>query len=368
MLTKFAVQNYRGFSEKIEWDLSSPGKYDFNNYAVKEGVVKSGIIYGPNGMGKSNFGLALFDIVNHLSQKWSKPDYYRNFVYAGAPTNPVSFEYSFRFGADVLEYSYTKDKAGNLLSEKLIRNGELCIVRENEGSTVFVASEFSIDEGVKQKLAVSANRVSVVSFILGTIPLEKDHYLVRMAQFVGNMLWFSSVEGNQFIGIETTIEGIEEFIIRQKLTDDFQSFLNDISHQSFHFATPNPSDKLIFCNIRGERIPFVEISSTGTKSLTLLYYWLKKIDSHSFVFIDEFDAFYHFKLAFNVCKRLFNLDCQIFTSTHNTSLMTNDLLRPDCNFILDNNIIKPLCECTEKELRFAHNIEKLYRGGTFSTL
>ena len=85
----------------------------------------------------------------------------------------------------------------------------------------------------------------------------------------------------------------------------------------------------------------------------------------SFVFIDEFDAFYHFKLAFEVCKQLFNLDCQVFTSSHNTYLMTNDLLRPDCNFILQNNKIKPLQACTEKELRFGHNIEKLFRGGAF---
>ena len=85
----------------------------------------------------------------------------------------------------------------------------------------------------------------------------------------------------------------------------------------------------------------------------------------AFVFIDEFDAFYHFKLAFEVCKQLFNLDCQVFTSSHNTYLMTNDLLRPDCNFILQDNKIKPLQACTEKELRFGHNIEKLFRGGAF---
>lgn len=85
----------------------------------------------------------------------------------------------------------------------------------------------------------------------------------------------------------------------------------------------------------------------------------------TFVFIDEFDAFYHFKLAFEVCKILFNKDCQVFTSSHNTYLMTNDLLRPDCNFILNENKIKPLVDCTDKELRFGHNIEKMFRGDAF---
>lgn len=85
----------------------------------------------------------------------------------------------------------------------------------------------------------------------------------------------------------------------------------------------------------------------------------------TFFFIDEFDAFYHFKLSFEACKLLFKLDCQVFTSSQNTYLMTNDLLRPDCNFIVHDNKIKALCDCTDKELRFGHNVEKLLRGDTF---
>jgi AAA15 family ATPase/GTPase len=89
------------------------------------------------------------------------------------------------------------------------------------------------------------------------------------------------------------------------------------------------------------------------------------MDQTTFVFIDEFDAFYHFDLSLKVCKMLFDIKCQVFLSSHNTYLMTNDLLRPDCNFILQNNKIKPLQACTEKELRFGHNIEKIYKAGAF---
>lgn len=107
--------------------------------------------------------------------------------------------------------------------------------------------------------------------------------------------------------------------------------------------------------------------------------WFRSLDIREFIglenntaLLDEYiikhkliDAFYHFKLSFEVCKRLFALTCQVFTSSHNTYLMTNDLLRPDCNFILNDNKIKPLCDCTDKELRFGHNIEKLFRGNAF---
>lgn len=89
MLVKFAVTNYRGFSERIEWDLSRPSNYSFNEYAIKDGVIKNGIVYGSNGSGKSNLSFALFDIVNHLSQKMKMADYYVNFAYAGHQILPL---------------------------------------------------------------------------------------------------------------------------------------------------------------------------------------------------------------------------------------------------------------------------------------
>ena len=49
MLVKFAVTNYRGFANRIEWDLSKPSNYSFNTFAIKDGIIKNGIVYGPNG-------------------------------------------------------------------------------------------------------------------------------------------------------------------------------------------------------------------------------------------------------------------------------------------------------------------------------
>ena len=79
MLTKFAVTNYRGFKDRIELDLSDPNGYTFNTFAIKDGIVKDLMIYGPNGSGKSNLGFALFDIVNHLTQKNKQAFPYANF-------------------------------------------------------------------------------------------------------------------------------------------------------------------------------------------------------------------------------------------------------------------------------------------------
>ena len=368
MLIKFAVTNYRGFSNRIEWNLANPSNYEFNSFAIKNGIIKSGIIYGPNGGGKTNFGLALFDIVNHLSQKWKKPNYYENFPYAGKVSTPVLFEYTFRFGNVLVEYTYSKNRQGVLLNESLSIDRRI-VFKKTEQEFDIDIEQFPLEETIRQNLRHSANGVSIINFLVTSYPLVQDHYLLKLRTFVDSMLWFRGLRNNEFIGYETNPTILDEYIIDNNLVDDFADFIYKVSGQKFNFAkSPQnivPTEKQLLCIIDGITIPFNLIMSTGTDSLRLLYVWMKKIGNSSFVFIDEFDAFYHFKLSFEVCKRLFNLNCQVFLSSHNTYLMTNDLLRPDCNFIIQDNKIKPLCDCTEKELRFGHNIEKLFRGGPF---
>lgn len=368
MLIKFAVQNYRGFAERLEWDLSKPdNRYDFNQFAIKDGIVKNGIIFGPNGSGKTNFGLAIFDIANHLSDKWRKPDYYLNFAYAGHPKSYVKFEYTFKFGTDVVRYFYSKRTEGRLLTETLFVNEELLFSKKN-GKVEINSTQFPMDENVKKKLSQNANNVSVAKYILTVYPLNKKHCLIQLKNYVDSMLFFRCLDVREFIGLETEVTNLEEYIITNGLVNDFASFLKEVSDQEFVFVEAVPDDKRLWCKINDTVIPFSLIASTGTQSLKLLYYWIKQMDrkTASFVYVDEFDAFYHYKLSYEVCKRLFAMKGQIFLSSHNTTLMTNDLLRPDCYFLLKNNAIKSFAECTEKELAEANNLERLYRGGAFN--
>ncbi len=364
MLCKFAVTNYRGFEQRIEWDLTKARDYAFNTFAIKNKTIKNGIIYGPNGSGKSNFGLAIFDIVNHLSQKWKKPDYYMNFVFAGKQKSTVDFEYVFNFNNQTVNYDYSKTAQGVLQSEKLIVDKTLIFERKL-GTFYINDKEFPMDEKIQNNLANNANNVSIVSFLLTSYPLAEDSYLIQLQNFVNSMLWFRSLRMNEFIGLGTNAFFIDEYIIKNNLVKDFQIFLEEVSNQKFEFVKPNSNDKHLLCFIKGEPVLFNLIKSTGTDSLMLLYFWYKQMENASFVFIDEFDAFYHFKLSKNICRKLFELNCQLFLTSHNTLLLCNDLLRPDCNFLLDKNKIRAIHDCTEKELREGHNIEKLFRGGAF---
>ena len=366
MLTKFAVKNYRGFRNRVEWDMFHPSNYSFNTEAIKEGIVKNGIIYGPNGAGKSNFGLAIFDIANHLSHKWKKPDYYLNYACAESHQKPVEFEYNFVFDGRALLYRYSKvakELKGEIVEEELILDGNVLISKRDD--ILKIADEFGLTETAIKNLQDSANNISIVNYLLGSVPLSKDHALLKLRDFVENMLFFRSLDNREFIGLKEGGSNIEEYIIKNNLTQDFAIYLKEVSSQDYTFATPSQGDNVLYCLMGEVKIPFMWVASTGTRNLELQYYWLKEMSNASFVFIDEFDAFYHHELSYKISKRLFEGKNQVFLTTHDTFLLTNDLLRPDCFFILRDNQINAICEMTDKELRFGHNLEKLYRGGTF---
>ena len=69
MLTKFRVSNFKSFRENFEIDFTKVYNYDFNTECIKNNCIYNAIVYGKNGVGKSNLGFAIFDIIEHLTDK-----------------------------------------------------------------------------------------------------------------------------------------------------------------------------------------------------------------------------------------------------------------------------------------------------------
>ena len=130
---------------------------------------------------------------------------------------------------------------------------------------------------------------------------------------------------------------------------------------------PDGKKELYFKNEK--LLPFYENASSGTLALVELYRRLNMyVEPTSFLYMDEFDAFYHYEMAENVVKylKMAYPQCQIIMTSHNTNLMTNRLMRPDCLFILSRDgKLTALCNATLRELREGHNLEKMYISGEF---
>lgn len=97
MLQKFSVENFKGFKEKITLDIGSPNNYNFNSELIEKGCVTKGIIYGINSCGKSNLGLAIFDLITHLTEKEKLLRSYDFYLNMSGRKSFAEFEYTFVF-------------------------------------------------------------------------------------------------------------------------------------------------------------------------------------------------------------------------------------------------------------------------------
>lgn len=368
MLTKFSVENFKPFRTKFVLDLSNPGNYEFNKNAIRHGVISRGILFGINGIGKSNLGRALFDIVNTLTDQAKELDKYIPFLNLYSKKPYASFEYEFKFGDSILIYRYRKIDVNTLIEESLSINGQEMLYYDfttRSGSSAFAGSE-----------SLNLNDSSFVSrlkFVMNTSVLDESdnrvQILLQFKKFVNGMLLFYSLRENGFVGFRDHGNAIEEIIIKANKVSDFQSFLKDAGVNLSLKGEQTPDGYHIYVIYPSGKVPYFTIASTGMISLILLYSWLISIEECSFVFIDEFDAFYHYELAELIVKRLRdNGTPQVFVSTHNTDLLANELLRPDCYFILDETELKSVKDATDRDLRFAHNLQKMYKAHAFSSL
>jgi len=369
MLTKIEITNFKSFNEKFTFDLSKTNSFEFNKECIRDGIVNKAIIYGHNGCGKSNLGFAIFDIISHLTDKEFLSDNYKNYFNANSNSKYVTFSFEFKFEDNIVQYTYTKSDYQTLISEKLMINDEEFAYIDKNKSTIFRTTAKGA-ETLKNDL--NDSNISILSYISKNALLEKNDtnkVFEIFKKFIHNMLYFRSlIDGHSYMGYEQGGHDIDHEIVKKGNLTNFEKFLNDAGIKCNLITKEMNGINKLFFKFKNKEIEFFSIASSGTKALAAFYFFYQRLqnDNVQFLFIDEFDAFYHHDLSALIIEKLKQLtDTQIILTTHNTSIISNTLLRPDCYFLMDNNKITALKDRTHKELREAHNIEKMYRAGSF---
>ncbi|MDD2492582.1 MAG: ATP-binding protein [Bacilli bacterium] len=366
MLKKFSVENFKCFPKKFVLDLSSPGNYAFNQECIRNGIINKACIYGVNGIGKSNLGLAIFDIVNTLTDKNKVLYKYEAFKNLNCAKPYATFEYEFDFDGDTVVYKYSKIDANILVTESLqINNKEMIFFDYNLRKGV------SYLEGSEALNLENASPNSRVKYVMETAILKDGNkeniVLGKFKSFVNSMLLFYSLKENNFIGFKDHGSSLENIVISAGKVKELEDFINSQGLNVRLVAANSPEGKKLCFKFDNGLLYFFKECSTGMSSLVLLFTWLLEMKNCSFVYIDEFDAFYHYELAEMIVKELKKFtDTQIIVTTHNTDLMNNDLMRPDCYFVLSEEKIDSLNHMTEKDIRFAHNLQKMFKSGSFN--
>lgn len=277
----------------------------------------------------------------------------------------AEFKYQFIFNGNLCVYTYHKEDMESLTYEKLVINNNLIFEysTEKDIKTLNLLGAESLD------LNLGSKKLSFLKYIFKNAVYNNDpnkDTLNSLEEFVEGMLTFNSLDGNNYQGFTLGGGSITEYIIEQGKLEDFTDFLRDSGIKLNLIYREIDGEKDIYVKYKnGDTAKFFNVASKGTRALALFYRWLLDVDKIKFMLIDEFDAYYHHELSKCVLKKIRDSGTQSIVTTHNTSIMSNDLLRPDCYFIIEENIIKSIADSTNKELRKAHNIEKMYRAGAF---
>lgn len=370
VLKEFKVMGFKNFKEELFFDLGTARNYEFNSDVVKNGVIKTALVYGINGSGKSNLGYAIFDLIGHLTDKRKTIDKYDLYLNLEKDIKKASFYYKFQFGKDILEYHYEKKSYVELTREIIKINGNVVIDYNHELRNLTIPIiNLRGAENLNSNLGNS--KISFVKYLSNNTKLDnrvkENRIFNKFIGFVDNMLFFRSLRTNEYQGFMNSSSFIHNEIVKHGKLNEFQKFLSE-NKLNYDLATEHRDDKeVIVCKFStGKTVDLGKIYSTGTEALSLFFYWKIFFEKISFVFIDEFDAFYHYEIAKNIIEVIKQTKgLQGVMTTHNTDVMSNDLLRPDCYFILNENKISSLADATEKELRCAHNLQKMYKAGAF---
>lgn len=365
MLAEFRVRNYKNFRDELFFSLESGKNYEFNQEAVRSGIIKDAVVIGYNASGKTNLGFAIMDIISHLTDKRDRetPAMFYSNLYNQDDT--VSFVYKFKFDDSSLEYAYEKKRPQQVIRECVKIDGKKIVINEEDSCVVNLkgAETLNLDNWDRS--------ISLVKYLYANTILDKDdkdcRVFLKFIKYVNQMLWFTSTERFTAMGANGTGGNMLEHICN--LENGVRN-LEHLLHEAklpFRLIEKEKEDgKTIYCKIGEKEVPFAPLMSSGTRALVFLYLWYLQREDYAFLFIDEFDAFYHTDLSIAIIHKLMmEKKIQVVFTTHNTDVISNELLRPDCYFILEDNVIQPLCNLTDKSLREAHNLQKMYKAGAF---
>lgn len=379
MLTKFSVKNYKNFKDTIIMDFEKTAGYQFNTDCLSNGMIGKMLIYGRNATGKTNLGKALLDIGSAMfgNSRYNESGILLN---ADSKEDVAVFSYEFRFDDNKLLYKYSRSSNRELHEELLEINGKTVFkidFRSNGNNSFdlgYVGAETANVERYMQALdsneedEISKASLPFLRWLISNVALENDSVLIKLSNYVRRMMMITVGSGMQF-RFRGVNQHFYELLEKMERVNDFEEFLNAMGIECKLTLKKLPDGQIELYFVHDKLIPFYENASSGTLALVELYrrLFLKTWDA-SLLYLDEFDAFYHYEMAEKVIgffKRRYP-NCQMIMTSHNTNLMTNRIMRPDCLFILSQEgTLTALCDATARELREGHNLEKMYISGEF---
>ncbi|MBR5364200.1 MAG: AAA family ATPase [Oscillospiraceae bacterium] len=377
MLRFFSVKNFRQFRKELVFDFTNTRDYQFNSNCVKNGLVNKAIIYGKNAVGKTSLMEAMRDIY-YMTIGTYVPEFDAPYRNADADDDEnMQFHYTFQLDGTIIDYSYEKTDYTHVIAEKFSLDNTVIFEYDrrkkyfNFDNVGAIGAE-QLNWDTFQLMDVDEDRTGLVGtltalrFVFSNTAMNDGSLLRKFMWYLSRMRFSSSM--NTLI----TNRNLKHLLgslanSGEDAVNRFQSFLNEFGVDCKLTVLKEVDGKSVIYFDNKTPLAFFENMSSGTMLLTKFYLqFMTNSTPFTFLFIDEFDAYYHYELSEKIVRLLEeDFECQVVLTTHNTNLLSNSIMRPDCFLILHDGKLTPICDATTRELRQGHNLEKLYMSGEF---
>lgn len=280
----------------------------------------------------------------------------------------AKFKYEFQFGSDEVTYKYSRFENRNLCDEELYINGEAifkCDFKNSkfdfQGLSIISAETVNTNRYVNKDEMDNEYVLPFLRWLINNTAFSDDSVLIQLFEYVRKMDMIT-VGHDLLYSNRNFFENLKN----PAYLHNFEDFLNLMGIECKLVLQELPDGQVELYFSQNKLVPFYSTASSGTLALTSLYQ--KIVSNLSLIYLDDFAAFYHYEMAEKLISFIKNKypECQFIMTSHNTNLMTNKIMRPDCLFILSSKgTLTALCDATERELREGHNLEKMYISGEF---
>ena len=378
MFLNITIENFRSIKEPVTLDMEAMGQVselkDNLIDKTKYKLLKSAVIYGANGSGKSNVVKALVFVINFVRHSIDKQegDLIKGFnpflLAVGYDSKPSSFELEFlidetkyRYGFEVsqkninAEWLFSLPKGKRKEVELFAREGQNIEVNKksyNEGlkledkvrsNSLFLSVCAQFNGETSKQVMSFFNRIEVLSGDLKSFLFNRNFTPNYIKDLDHYQTVLSALQQADF-GIENIIE-VQPFVnkLPKNIPDDLPDDLMDKLKSTKMLMTERKRFDAEGVEVGIAKLLFDDAESAGTqKYFYLLGRILDTLQKGNVLCTDELEASLHPKLTSNIIRMFHDKGinkngAQLIFTTQDTNLLSSDLFRRDQIYFTEKN-------------------------------
>lgn len=365
MIQEIKITNIGSFKDEATFSLIATGySQKMNNVVIRDNsvpVLNSGIIYGANSSGKTQFIRALYDLREQLrgNRSWvgsqNLQDLFRPYKFSPTVEKPSKIEIQFDLNNSNYRYSVEYDSI-SYKSETLKK------LFGKEWDILYSRIHDSAQQGHAINIIRNKETISfpVLPHVLGLslmMSFENDE-LRDVAKYLANMQICNGYNWNMMEILWREVQNwLGNNTEKRRRKEQIRHFLNavDVKQEGIEFPVSGDAsfDKIMFVHKIAENNNSTKLNimdeSNGSKWLLLLgAKVIEAIENGYTLFVDELDACFHPQVTQAILNIFRNpninpKNAQLVITTHNVNLMDEKELRRDQIWFVQKNE----CGCSE---------------------